>query len=218
MHAAYRTPVTARGTRSCIFGIRYEKRKSRFLVWTERTLLAIGVIGVGALGEFECDSQRSAQNWDSWKFNQGTARTIAKRDRIPRRKAAPGYRRVCQLDGLYHPARKNQTHLQPPVPASAPLPDDALIGRISIPRLHLHNYSSRRNRERYSGAGGRTHAWNCDSRAEGERRRCGPSRHSIQRTRRCSRWRPDPVRNSARPLRVSGELYGSGLSPGCRCC
>jgi sortase A len=115
-----------------------KKTKSRLLVWLERALLAIGLIGVGAWVSSNA-IPAFWQNWDNWKFNRElhgqsgsvTAFLAEERQRlttafadwmgfvIPREKVNPG----------------NSSSV--PSPASAPLPDDALIGRLTIPRLHL---------------------------------------------------------------------------------
>jgi LPXTG-site transpeptidase (sortase) family protein len=140
MHAAHRTPVTARGTRSCIFGTRIsildmKKPKSRFLVWTERTLLVLGLIGVGAWASSNA-IPAFWQNWDNWKFNQELHGQPANLTAYLSEKQHQATDAFASWMGFII-AREKSNLSSTPSPASVPLPDDALIGRLSIPRLHL---------------------------------------------------------------------------------
>jgi sortase A len=120
-----------------------KKPKSRFLAWTERVLLAGGLIGVGA---WVSSNTIPAlwQNWDNWKFSRELHGQPA--DLIAYLAEEQQHLTGAFADwmGFVIPREKlnpaNPSSAPPasaPLPASASLPDDALIGRLTIPRLRL---------------------------------------------------------------------------------
>jgi LPXTG-site transpeptidase (sortase) family protein len=112
-----------------------KKPKSRFLVWTERTLLALGLIGVGAWASSNA-IPALWQNWDNWKFNQELHGQPANLTAYLSEKQHQATDAFASWMGFII-AREKSNLSSTQSPASVPLPDDALIGRLSIPRLHL---------------------------------------------------------------------------------
>ncbi len=142
MHAIKTVPlVVERGTRSCIFIFDMKKPKSRFLIWSERALLALGLIGVGAWVSSNA-IPALWQDWDNWKFNQelrGQPATVTAYlgEKQQRATNAFGVWMGFIIPRETSP-REKPNPSSSPMASSAPLPDDAIIGRLSIPRLHLH--------------------------------------------------------------------------------
>jgi sortase A len=115
-----------------------KKTKSRLSVWMERFLLAIGLIGVGAWVSSNA-IPAFWQNWDNWRFNRelhGQPGTVTAYLAQEQQRLTSSF---ADWMGFVIPREKanaaNPSSV--PLPTSAPLPDDALIGRITIPRLHL---------------------------------------------------------------------------------
>lgn len=118
-----------------------KKPKSRFLVWTERTLLVLGLIGVGAWVSSNA-IPALWQNWDNWKFNHelhGQPATWTAYLGEKQQQATNAFGAWMGFIIPYEKSAREKSHpSSSPLPASVPLPDDALIGRLSIPRLNLH--------------------------------------------------------------------------------
>ena len=118
-----------------------KKRKSRFLAWTERALLALGLIGVGAWVSSNA-IPALWQNWDNWKFNQELRGQSATLTAYLGEKQQQATNAFGAWMGFIIPQEKSprekSSPSSSPLAVSVPLPDDALIGRLSIPRLNLH--------------------------------------------------------------------------------
>ena len=118
-----------------------KKPKSRFLAWTERALLALGLIGVGAWVSSNA-IPAFWQDWDNWKFNQELHGQQATLTAYLGEKQQQATNAFGAWMGFIIPheklASEKSNPSSSPLAASTPLLDDALIGRLSIPRLNLH--------------------------------------------------------------------------------
>jgi sortase A len=109
-----------------------KKPKSRFVAWTERVLLAAGLIGVGAWMSSNA-IPAFWQKWDNWKFNRELHGQSVNLTAYLAEEQQHLTSAFADWMGFVAPHEK----ANPSGPASAALPDDALIGRLAIPRLHL---------------------------------------------------------------------------------
>jgi len=110
---------------------RYRARRSRTRRWIERILLLAGVAALGVWG-WSVASKAVYQDWGNWAFDRqvrGEPATIAEylRGKLGLRSAEP------------EPAKSALPPMAPTAPAPPPpIENNALLGRLSIPRLDLH--------------------------------------------------------------------------------
>ncbi|HEV2201959.1 MAG TPA: class D sortase [Bryobacteraceae bacterium] len=115
--------------------------ENRIRAWTKTTLLATGLIGVGLwIGSNAVPAVW--QSWDNWAFDREVRGEPATATAFLTEKRQQIAGAVAKWLGLPAPAERPRP-TQPPLAQSPPpgppqLENNALIGRLSVPRLHLN--------------------------------------------------------------------------------
>jgi sortase A len=112
-----------------------KKRKSRARRWMEHALLLAGVAGLG-VWVWSTAGRAVFQDWQSWVFDR---QLRGERASFGEYLNERGQRMAGHLPWLKLPAAPEPSVPRPIVPSERPagIPNNGLIGRLAIPRLHL---------------------------------------------------------------------------------